>query len=88
MMAQERAGLLVPAGDVHALAKALDQVCAESALREDLRRRAPAVGRRFAWKDTARRLLEVYQSLIDNRPGFVGRARNDDGSRRGTAIHG
>ncbi|MDP6085840.1 MAG: glycosyltransferase [Nitrospinota bacterium] len=88
MMAQERAGLLVPAGDGHALAKALDQVCAESALREDLRRRAPAVGRRFAWKDTARRLLEVYQSLIDNRPGFVGRARNDDGSRRGTAIHG
>ena len=87
MMAQERAGLLVPAGDGHALAKALDRVCAESALREDLRRRAPAVGRRFAWEDTARKLQEVYRSLIDNRPG-LGRTQNDKGSRRGIAIHG
>ena len=87
MMAQEEAGLLVPPGNAQALAKTLDRVCAEPALRENLRRRAPIVGRRFSWSDTAHRLLEVYRSLIDNRPGLRG-AQNEERPRRGIAIHG
>ena len=87
MMAQEEAGLLVPPGNAQALAKTLDRVCAEPALRENLRRRAPIVGRRFSWSDTAHRLLEVYRSLIDNRPRLRG-AQNEEGARRGIAIHG
>ena len=64
MLAQKRAGLLVPPGDDGALARALDRVCASSKLRVELRKRAPAVGHQFKWSETAMKLLEVYNSVL------------------------
>lgn len=61
---KKRAGLLVPPGDAGALAKALDQVCASPKLREEWRKRAPAVGKQFKWSETAMKLLEVYNSVL------------------------
>lgn len=72
ILAQEKAGLLVPPGNANALAQALDRVCADGTLREDLRRRAPEVGRRFPWTDTAGHLLKIYRSLIEKVPARRG----------------
>lgn len=87
LLAQEKAGLLVPPGDAQALASALDRVCGDSALREDLRRRGPEVGRRFPWSETAQRLLEVYRALTEKGPGR-GTPRRAGGARKGMALCG
>ena len=68
MLAQKNAGLLVPPGDAGALARALDRVCANPMLREELRKRAPAVGQQFNWSDTAVKLMKVYRSVLSFDP--------------------
>ena len=57
------AALLVPPGDVAALAGALERVVSDEALRRDLAARGFAQAARFSWDETARRTLAVYQSL-------------------------
>lgn len=65
ILSEEEAGLLVPPGDAKALARTLDRICTDSALREGLRQRAPEVSRRFSWTETAQRFLEIYRGLIE-----------------------
>ena len=58
------AGLLVPPGDVDALAEALCRILAEPALRHRLAAGAQAAGSRLpGWDDTADRFLEVLAAL-------------------------
>jgi glycosyltransferase involved in cell wall biosynthesis len=58
------AGVLVPAGDVHALAGALESLANDSAER----RRLGAIGRervtRYSWPNIAARQLELYREMI------------------------
>jgi glycosyltransferase-like protein len=58
-----RDALLVPVGDVEALAGALQAVLTDAALRAALARAGRAVAERFTWAASARRHLEVYAEL-------------------------
>jgi glycosyltransferase-like protein len=58
-----RDALLVPVGDVDALAGALLAVLADEGLRSGLADAGRAVTRRFTWDASARRHLEVYAAL-------------------------
>jgi glycosyltransferase involved in cell wall biosynthesis len=60
------AGLLVPTRDPEALARAIDTLLGDPALRERLGRAARArVLERFRWSRAASALVEVYQEVID-----------------------
>jgi glycosyltransferase-like protein len=58
-----RDALLVPVGDVGALAGALSAVLTDDALRAGLVAAGHALARRFTWTASARRHLEVYAAL-------------------------
>jgi glycosyltransferase involved in cell wall biosynthesis len=55
------AGLVVSPSDPEELADALHRVISDAALRDDLRARGLAQARRFSWRETAERTLEVYR---------------------------
>lgn len=57
------AALLFPPGDDEALARALDSILSDSALRTELARRGAVQAKRFSWLETARRTLAAYRSL-------------------------
>lgn len=58
-------GLLVPYGDVAALAKAMDALLANPALAERLGRQGQKkLSRQFTWARVGARVLEVYQRVI------------------------
>ena len=70
-------GLIVPAGDLDALAQALLRALGDA----DLRARLGAAGRRraldnFTWRRTAEATAEHYRALLDEQP-----ARRADGPR-------
>ena len=58
-----RDALLVPVGDVDALADALLAVLTDDRLRAALVAAGHAVAQRFTWAASARRHLEVYAAL-------------------------
>jgi glycosyltransferase involved in cell wall biosynthesis len=69
-------GLIVPAGDVDALAQALLRALGDA----DLRARLGAAGRRraldnFTWRRTAEATAEHYQALLDDQPRATRPAR-------------
>lgn len=69
-------GLIVPAGDVDALAQALLRALGDA----DLRARLGAAGRRraldnFTWRRTAEATAEHYQALLDDQPRATRLAR-------------
>ncbi|MCL6430951.1 MAG: glycosyltransferase family 4 protein [Anaerolineae bacterium] len=57
------AAVLVPPGDVEALAAGLRGVLQDSALRQGLRERGLERAHRFTWEETARRTLAVYEQV-------------------------
>lgn len=57
------AGLLLEPTNVRAWAEALRRVLSDDTLRADLRQRGLARAAQFTWEQTARRTLEIYQSL-------------------------
>ncbi|HWQ15483.1 MAG TPA: glycosyltransferase family 1 protein, partial [Roseiflexaceae bacterium] len=61
------AGLIVPPHDVDALAGALRRLLADAELRAELRERGLAQARRFSWRETAERTLEVYRTAAGRR---------------------
>jgi phosphatidylinositol alpha-mannosyltransferase len=58
-----RDALLVPVGDVDALADALLAVLTDDRLRTTLTAAGWQVAQRFTWADSARRHLEIYATL-------------------------
>jgi glycosyltransferase involved in cell wall biosynthesis len=58
------AGLLVPAGDVDALADALARVLGNDELRADLGRRGERRAATFSWATAARKTIEVYDDAL------------------------
>jgi glycosyltransferase involved in cell wall biosynthesis len=58
------AGLIVSPSDPEELADALHRVITDETLRAELRTRGLAQARRFSWRDTAERTLEVYRQAV------------------------
>ncbi|MCU0490796.1 MAG: glycosyltransferase [Chloroflexaceae bacterium] len=59
--------LLVPAGDLVALAAALWRLAHDAPLAQRLRAGAQALGQQFSWPDIARRHVELYERLVSAR---------------------
>ena len=57
------AGLIVPPADADALADALLRLLADAELRAELRAKGLLQARRFSWRETAERTLDVYRSV-------------------------
>lgn len=69
-----RNGLMVPAGDPHALAAAIRKVCEDPAGAGALGRAAAATVRDgYSHRTTARRVMEVYEQVLGPPPGTSGR---------------
>lgn len=68
------AALLFPSGDAVRLAAAIAGVLEDDATRRSLRERGLARAAEFSWRDTARRTVEVYQSVLAT-PRFSAIAR-------------
>jgi len=62
-MVADRDALLVPVGDVEALADALSRACTDADLRRSLVAAGRAVADRFTWAASAERHLQVYAGL-------------------------
>jgi glycosyltransferase involved in cell wall biosynthesis len=63
----EHTGLLVPSGDVPALAQALDRLLGDELLRRRLGHNATAKARDFSWQTIAERFVAVYRAAIEAR---------------------
>ncbi len=63
----EANGLLVPAADAVALAKAIERLRNSPELRRDLGLRAQETARRYTWDRIARQLEQVFQLAADSR---------------------
>jgi glycosyltransferase involved in cell wall biosynthesis len=63
------AGLMVPAHDPDALAKAMDMVLADRALRENLVRKGLSRASQFTWLAAGEKLLAIYQGLHEGTLG-------------------
>lgn len=74
LITDEVDGLLVPAGDAPALAKALVRLRNDSALRDRLATAASERSRAFTPERTAKALLEVYDSILERRRRRTGSA--------------
>ncbi len=59
----EGAALMVPPTDTDAMAEALEQICTDDNLKQDLRRRGTARAAEYGWEDSAKRLLEIYEQV-------------------------
>lgn len=64
MLADGAHGLLVPAGDAHALVTAIEGLLEDRALREEYARRSAAGARRFSLDRVGREYVHVYEELI------------------------
>ncbi len=62
------AGVLVEPTDADALAAALLRVLRDADLRHHLRERGMQQARRFAWRTTAERTLQVYRAAVSGKP--------------------
>jgi glycosyltransferase-like protein len=60
--------LLAPAGDARALAGAMERVATDPELRQRLTAGGAAVVERFTWEASARRHVEIYAGMEQNRP--------------------
>lgn len=58
------AGLLVTPGDVQGLSGAMQRLCRDDGLREELSARGLKRAARFSWREAARRTLEVYWGAV------------------------
>lgn len=57
-------GLLVPYGDVEALANAIIKVSSDEGLREKLSRNAIEWAKQFSWKKTAEEFLKIVEGIV------------------------
>lgn len=64
-----KSGLLVPPGDAAALAKAMQQVLGDEALRQQLRRGALQASERFSPQQYRANLLKTYKNVLSQRSG-------------------
>jgi len=65
-------GLLVPSGDVEALAKAIIKVLSDHELRERLSKNALHWARQFSWDKTAEEFLKVVKDVLMKKSYFRG----------------
>jgi phosphatidyl-myo-inositol alpha-mannosyltransferase len=71
------AGVLVPRGDPRALARALGDLLADPARRAELSARGAGVAAAYDWSVVARRVLEVYETVVLPGRGAVTAEDND-----------
>jgi glycosyltransferase involved in cell wall biosynthesis len=58
------AALLVDPSSIEDIATAIERVTGDAALRSDLRAKGLTRSSEFSWDETARRTLEVYNSVL------------------------
>ena len=73
MIIPEETGLLVPAGDVKALARAMNDLIGQPAVRERFGRAAQERARLFTASIAVPQFERFYQLLIDRSAGFAAR---------------
>jgi glycosyltransferase involved in cell wall biosynthesis len=61
------AGVLVPPGDDHELAQALQRVLEDPHLRQELASKGPLRAAQFTWERTSRATLQVYRQVLASR---------------------
>jgi glycosyltransferase involved in cell wall biosynthesis len=59
------AAICVDPFDINAIADALDRVCLDSLLQEQLIIKGQARASLFDWRETARRTLDVYRQVVN-----------------------
>jgi len=64
--------LYVDPNDPADIARAMENVCRDPALREDLRRKGKIQAGRFTWKDNADAMLQMYSDAVSGTGGHAG----------------
>jgi glycosyltransferase involved in cell wall biosynthesis len=59
-------GLLVPAKDINALSEAMYKLVTDSELRKKMGMAARKKAEKLSWKENAKKLFSIYQSLLDH----------------------
>lgn len=62
-----RGGMLVPVGDAHGMAWAIQQMTSSKAVYQAYQQRALATAQRFSWEATISRTIDAYQSVLAKR---------------------
>jgi len=74
-----QAGIYVDPYEVHDIARGINQMLADPALRERMSTAGLEQARRFSWEDTARQTLAVYREVVGNPANLA----DHDAGRRG-----
>jgi glycosyltransferase involved in cell wall biosynthesis len=62
----ENAGIMIDPSSMDELRERLIEVLKNDSLRENLRRKGLEQAKKFSWRDTAKRTLEIYEQLVAN----------------------
>jgi glycosyltransferase involved in cell wall biosynthesis len=69
------AAILVEAGDISGLSRAISEIITDNPLREGLSRKGIDRNSLFSWQDTTKKTLAIYKQVINNKYNFEEREK-------------